>query len=430
MPESLLSRRLSLGTYAGIPLYVHWSFALAVLYVGLTSLDLGWAGVGFSIAQLFGVFFCVTLHEYGHAIAARRFGIGTADITLLPIGGVARLKKMPRIPWQELVVAVAGPAVNVVIAIVLGVFLALTIDPEIFSAIGTYVNALFLEGPITDETLMMIMDLLSQPSWIGFGLLLLFVNVMLVVFNMIPAFPMDGGRVFRSIMAMFMDYRRATFIASRVGLVCAAIMAMLALRSSPPSLFPLFIAAFIAYAGMAEARQVNVMETVRGLTVGEVMIENTPWVSMNMPVVDVIKTMRSSSLTSVPVISIAGTVVGMLSISDLQRYMRQGVDPGATAGELVDHGKSAFPILQSALLDEVLGTLDKHHRQVPVINQTYQLVGILDLDSMMMRAELIRAASTALGENGFGQIWNGYSSDHDSTDSNPYRPPSQFDATT
>lgn len=430
MPESLLSRRLSLGTYAGIPLYVHWSFALAVLYVGLSSMHTGWSGVGFSIAQLFGVFFCVTLHEYGHAIAARCFGIGTADITLLPIGGVARLKKMPRIPWQELVVAVAGPAVNVVIAIGLGAFLAMTIDPAIFSAVGTYANALLLEGPITDETLMMMMELLSQPSWIGYGLLLLFVNVMLVVFNMIPAFPMDGGRVFRSILAMFMDYRKATFIASRVGLGCAAIMAFLALSSSPPSLFPLFIAAFIAYAGMAEARQVNVMETARGLTVGEVMIQTTASVPMNTSVLDVLRVLRRSGLPSLPVTSIAGTVVGMLSISDLQKRISDGVDIATTAGELVDHQASAYAVDQSAKLDEALGTLDKLHRQVPVVDSHFQLVGILDLESMMTRAELIRTASRELGDGAFGEIWPVLSHDRDSEDGNPYRPTSQFDATT
>ena len=96
MPEGLLDRRLKLGTYLGIGLYVHWSFSLVVLFVALTSMGGGAIGVAFAIAQLLGVFFCVTLHEYGHAMAARAFGIGTADITLLPIGGVARLRRMPR----------------------------------------------------------------------------------------------------------------------------------------------------------------------------------------------------------------------------------------------------------------------------------------------------------------------------------------------
>ncbi len=120
MPESLLDRRLKLGTFLGIGLYVHWSFALVIAYVAISTRSLGAIGVAFSITQLLGVFLCVTLHEYGHAMAARRFGIATADITLLPIGGVARLRRMPRIPWQELVVAIAGPAVNVVIVIVIG----------------------------------------------------------------------------------------------------------------------------------------------------------------------------------------------------------------------------------------------------------------------------------------------------------------------
>ena len=112
----MLERRLKLGRFLGIGVYVHWTFGLLMAYVAYETQSQGLMGIAFGMAQLFAVFFCVTLHEYGHALAARKFGIPTIDITLLPIGGVARLQRMPRIAWQELVVAVAGPAVNVVIA--------------------------------------------------------------------------------------------------------------------------------------------------------------------------------------------------------------------------------------------------------------------------------------------------------------------------
>ncbi|MDB4353181.1 site-2 protease family protein [bacterium] len=114
-----MNRRLKLGTFLGVGLYIHWSFGLMIAYIAWTAHGDGLAGILYAITLLMGVYLCVTLHEYGHVLAARRFGIGAVDITLLPIGGVARLKSMPRIPWQELVVAVAGPAVNVVIVILL-----------------------------------------------------------------------------------------------------------------------------------------------------------------------------------------------------------------------------------------------------------------------------------------------------------------------
>ena len=228
-PKVLLNHRWKLGTFAGIPLLVHWSFSLAIFLVAFSASDGGVPGVLYSVAQLLGVFFCVTLHEYGHAMAARSFGIATVDITLLPIGGVARLKKMPRIPWQELIVAVAGPAVNVVIAILLSLLLAGGMPAEVWSALVDSTGR-----GMMDETLMRMMDLVNESSWLGYAVMMLVVNVVLVLFNMIPAFPMDGGRVFRSLLAMTMSYRRATWIASRIGLLIAVLMVTVALRSDPP----------------------------------------------------------------------------------------------------------------------------------------------------------------------------------------------------
>lgn len=384
MPESLLNYRLKLGTYAGIPLFVHWSFSLAVIYVSLQVMHAGLLQMLFSIAQLIGVFLCVTLHEYGHAMAARRYGISTADITLLPIGGVARLKKMPRIPLQEFVVAIAGPAVNVVIAILLAITLAVMVDPALLRAIVTY--AFVLQEPMTDETREMLLELFNQPSWTGYGVLLLIVNLVLVAFNLIPAFPMDGGRVFRALLAMNMNYQRATRIASRVGVVIAVLMGFFAIQSDPPLLFPLFIAAFIAYSGLGEARQVDLMESVSGLTVGQVMLRETPSFSMDLNIKEVQRRWQTIPLSSVPVVSIAGTVVGVLSLRDLADQIELGVDPLTTAGQLVDHRKSFGPVVDSQPLHEAIVQAGKHHRQIPVINKTGTLVGTLDLDTMIQRS--------------------------------------------
>ncbi|QDT07619.1 Putative zinc metalloprotease Rip3 [Rubripirellula lacrimiformis] len=388
MPESLLARRLKLGTYLGIGLYVHWSFSLAVVFVALRSLSLGLTGVAFAIAQLFSVFFCVTLHEYGHAMAARCFGIGTADITLLPIGGVARLQRMPRIPWQELVVAVAGPAVNVVIVGVLMVTLAVLADPADIRAMGSFVVAMFTGDLISAESNDTAMQIFTEPSWLGFGILMMLVNTMLVLFNMIPAFPMDGGRVFRSILAMVMDYSRATSIASKVGLVCAGLMAVAALSSEPPNPIPVLIAAFIGYAGIAEARQVNLMEKVRGLRVSDVMIESDRALSMDTPLDEIARQWRKTSQPTLPIVSIVGTVVGTLRLEDVAAAIAAGQPPETTAGQLVDHRHGIEVLGVDELLSSALSRPSKTHRQIPVVDSQHHLVGILDLETMLSRRGL------------------------------------------
>ena len=266
----MLKSRLKLGTFFGIRLYVHWTFALLVGFVAFSAREAGWIGVVYGVLQLLGVFTCVTLHEYGHALTARRFDVPTVDITLLPIGGVARLQRMPRVPWQELLVAVAGPAVNVVIVAALSFGLAV------------YGGAQLIRGVADAGTLLEAVNLaLTEASVLGFVLTMLIVNTMLVLFNMIPAFPMDGGRVLRSVLAMLMEYRRATFIASRVGLGCAVLMGLVAIQFQ--AFIPILIAVFIGYAGIAEARQVDVMESLRGLTVRGAMLRNPPAVTMDTP---------------------------------------------------------------------------------------------------------------------------------------------------
>lgn len=388
MPESLLSRRLKLGRFLGIELYVHWSFALLVMYVALSTRSDGMAVMGFVVSQLLGVFFCVTLHEYGHAMAARAFGIGTADITLLPIGGVARLHRMPRIPWQELVVAVAGPAVNVVIAILLLIGFVAFADSEITTALKHALLPGAADSTFDEEMASTLDSLFTLPSLAGFVLAMLIVNIMLVLFNMIPAFPMDGGRVFRSVMAMLMEYRKATWLASRVGLVCAVLMVIVALGLDPANPIPVLIAVFIGYAGFAEARQVDVMESVRGLVVGQVMIRSTLSLPMDMPLGEIVRYWRNLTVPALPVTSLIGSPVGMLSLREVAEAVESGVDLDTTAGQLVDHEKSVGRVRVGESLESALMRVGKRDRQVPVIDEVGQLVGVLDFDTMLIRRAL------------------------------------------
>ena len=184
---------LKIGRFAGIDVYLHFTFLLLIGWVALIHWRQGQsaaaavAGVVFILA----VFFCVVLHEFGHALTARRYGIKTRDIILLPIGGVARLERLPTQPMQELWVALAGPVVNVVIAVLLFAWLKLTASLEPLQ------NLTLTAGPFLER--------------------IMAVNLFLIAFNMIPAFPMDGGRVLRAILATRKDYSRATQIAASIG---------------------------------------------------------------------------------------------------------------------------------------------------------------------------------------------------------------------
>ena len=210
-----------LGTLAGIGVYLHWSFWLLPAWILFSGSGL--TGALGSVLFVFAIFGCVVLHELGHALMARHYGIGTRDITLYPIGGVASLMRMPRRPSQELAIALAGPAVNVVIA---GLLFAVLIVVGIGSQ-----------------------GLVFNIAGGSFLINLLAVNIALVVFNMLPAFPMDGGRVLRAFLAMRKPYLRATEIAVRVGQVVAILLGLLGLMSGGTLIF---IAMFVFLAAQAE----------------------------------------------------------------------------------------------------------------------------------------------------------------------------------
>lgn len=239
------------ATLLGIQLRVHWTFLLLLGWLFLAPLMSGgenaWAAGLRSVVFILAVFACVVLHEFGHALAARTFGIGTRDVTLLPIGGVARLERMPEQPWQELIVALAGPAVNVAIAAVL------------------LPAALLVESPRA-------FDDPQSMDWhrTHFLAALASVNVLLVLFNLLPAFPMDGGRVLRAVLAMAMDRVRATRIAAGVGQVVAVGFALVGLLGG--NLFLLLIALFVFLGAAAETQMTAAAEHLRGLRVADAMV--------------------------------------------------------------------------------------------------------------------------------------------------------------
>ncbi len=250
---SFMKGVLKLGKVSGIGIEVHWTFTLLLLWIAFLEVQRGGntTTVLMNMALVVVLFFCVVLHELGHALTAKKFGINTKQITLLPIGGVASLEKIPEKPTQELLVALAGPAVNVLIAIVLLLFIPLQ------SYLSLDVEALN--------------RLINAPDIQSFLFFLFVANVMLVVFNMIPAFPMDGGRVFRALLTFRLGRVKATEIAAGLGQILAVLFFIFGLMLNP---FLILIALFIFFGAYGENQMVKQGALLKGHLVEEAMLTN------------------------------------------------------------------------------------------------------------------------------------------------------------
>jgi Zn-dependent protease len=237
---------LNTGKIAGVRIQIHWTFIVLILWVILSGISRGETkhSVFISVAFLLSVFACVVLHEMGHILTARKFGIDTKKITLLPIGGVASLEKIPENPRQELLVSLAGPAVNAIIALVLYPFV-----PE---------NIMFKQQ-----------DLYNISGTEIFLASLFSVNVIIMFFNLIPAFPMDGGRALRALLSMRMDRTSATRIASNIGQAIAIFFIFAGLFFNP---FLSLIGVFVFFGAFAENLTVQQLEFLKGHTVREAMM--------------------------------------------------------------------------------------------------------------------------------------------------------------
>ncbi len=258
-----------IGTLSGIGIYIHWSFVILLAWVGWRNLAQGNSLVDalYGLVFMVALFSIIVLHEMGHALAARRYGIPTRDITLLPIGGVARLDRMPEDPKQELVVAIAGPAVNVVLAGLCILGLGLLVGAAGLTAIL---------GMVAEEFGIVIADhanmpLLGNVAMLGVTFLgyMLIVNMMLIAFNLLPAFPMDGGRVLRSLLALKWDYVKATQIAATIGKGMALLFGVYGLSHNP---FLVLIALFVWNGASSEAALARARAGLQGIPLSDAML--------------------------------------------------------------------------------------------------------------------------------------------------------------
>jgi Zn-dependent protease len=328
-----------IGTIAGIRVELHVTF---LLFVGWVAISRGLlAGrPAQSLAQvvlLLMIFACVLLHELGHALAARRYGIKTRDIVLLPIGGVARLQRMPDRPQQEIVVALAGPAVNVVIAAGLWVLLGATGRPFAVEV---------MRGGMPET--------------------LLAVNLLMFGFNLVPAFPMDGGRVLRAILALRLPYAKATRIASTVGQAIALLFGTVGFFYNP---MLMFVALFVFLAAGEEHAMVQTRASLSGLPARAAMLTDFESLDVSDPLQRAVDLLMAGNQQDFPVLD-HGAPVGVLTRADLiVALQRTGAEtpvgqvvartgPTAEAGEPLEQvfqrmresRASALPVLSGGAL--------------------------------------------------------------------------------
>lgn len=361
-----------IGTVSGIGIFLHWTFLILLGWIGVSHIlrgdDLGDALQGIiMIVALFGV---VVLHELGHALAARRYGIPTKDITLLPIGGVARLERMPEEPREELVVALAGPGVNVVLAILCVAGMVLVGITNVATSVNTGMNEL---GVLMENQQRL--GTLSEPL-VRFLTYMLIANVILVVFNLLPAFPMDGGRVLRAILAMNMDYVRATQTAATVGKAMAVLIGFWGLFSMNP--FRVFIALFVWLGAASEASMVQVKSGLQGIPVAQAMVSEFRTLAPEDPLGEAARHIIAGFQHDFPVVA-EGRIIGVLTKTDLLKHMaEQG--PGELVGTVMRHDfEQADP---GDMLDTVFARLqgcDCH--AIPVVRQG-NLVGMLTMENV------------------------------------------------
>ena len=346
---------------AGIDVFVHFTFLLLLAFIGFSHYrangDIREAVSGILLIVI--VFGIVVLHELGHALAARRYGIATRDITLLPIGGVARLERMPEDPWQEFVVALAGPAVNVVLAA------------------GALI--LFLVGrglPPVGEALEVGGNLLTQ---------FFYINVVLVIFNMLPAFPMDGGRVLRALLAINMDYLKATQIAAGVGQFMALMFGFFGLFG--PALFGgaaamnpmlVFIALFVWIGAAQEAGMAQVRSALHGIPVQSAMITDFRTLRPEDTLQQAVDYVVAGFQQDFPVVE-GETPVGVLTMKDLAAALAQRGRETPVAEVMQKRFTTADPC--DMLVTALSRLQDGTTHVVPVV-QNGRLLGLLTADNL------------------------------------------------
>ncbi len=358
---------------SGIGIYLHFTFPLLLLWGGTIQYSErhNWADAWSGIAFILVLFAIVVLHELGHSLMARRFGIRTRDITLLPIGGVARLERIPEDPKAELLIALAGPAVNICLAAVFFLMLA--------------AGALLTGGGP--------MELFGG----GFLATLMVVNVMLAAFNMVPAFPMDGGRVLRALLAGRIGHARATAIAAKVGQVLAVAFGVSALFLNQP--FWVVLAVFVYLGAAQEAVIVRTKCALSGLSVGQLMLTEFRVLGPEDALSRAADYLLTGWQHDFPVVE-EGQAVGLLT----RRVLLKGLSEGGEATKISEVMYRDFATAQPEdPAESGFGRMKAEGWRTLVVMRNGELVGILTGEQL----EEYMLVQAALARAGQAKVWRG-----------------------
>lgn len=313
---------ISLFRVRGIDLRVHWTFVLILIYGAFAYQNIASSpvvGSAYGVLVILLLFLCVTLHELGHALVAQYFNVKVPDITLLPIGGVARLEKMPDKPFQEFLISIAGPLVNFAIALVLiPVWLIMTSMDARAGSAGTlsWSFSTLYERLTSDIATIGVRNLIAY---------LIGMNFLLALFNLLPAFPMDGGRILRSVLATAMPYVQATRIAVMVGRFLAVFIAIWGLSGGGIS--ALLIAFFVYVGGGAEREAVEGRAILKDIPIADGLTPNAVSLYTSERISRAVELIMSSYQTDYPVMDLGGSFVGVLTKARLIVALReQGPD--------------------------------------------------------------------------------------------------------
>jgi stage IV sporulation protein FB len=343
----------TIGRFGGTEVKVHVTFILLLGWIAFNAYQAAGAAAAVTDTLFFATFFlCIVLHEFGHITMARRFGVRTPDVILLPIGGVARLERIPEEPKQELLIALAGPAVT--IAIILLLLLAA-------AAAG---QTLVFRDPLGEQ--------------VPFAVRLMIVNVMVLVFNLIPAFPLDGGRVLRALLASRLGLVRATRIAGTIGQLFAVALGIWGVMQQAPLV--MLVAFFIFLGAGSEASAVATRMAGRGLQVSQMMVTQFRTIPVHATLAQAVDLLLSGEQREFPVVDNLGRTEGILTRDNLIRGLsRHG--PDSTVAEAMT---PAAPTVAPTLgFQEALDRLRASGLPaLPVVDGGGMLVGLLTLDNI------------------------------------------------
>lgn len=353
-----------IGRLLGIELRVHLTFFLIVAwaaYVWGADAENQTQGAIYGAFIIIMLFICVVIHEMAHSKMAQHFGAGVASITLLPIGGVSQLKSMPEEPKKELLVSVVGPLSNVVIAALLAVVWLLL------------PNRVSLTSMSADELL----NFLTSVSLQGFITYMLVINIMLALFNLVPAFPLDGGRVLRSILAMFMPSIQATRIAKTIGQGLALAFGVAGVFAQNP--IWVVIAVFIFFGASQEGSGAEMKNILTRLTVRQALTGKHDVVKPDTPLGDVVNIALHSYQEDFPVLGNKGQLVGLLTRGNLLAGLHK-LGSDAPVREVME---KEFPTVSpDADFAEVFEKMNESRlKAIPVVDNSYFL-GIITLEHL------------------------------------------------